>query len=62
MGIKNVYAGIMTSDINKALKFYENLFNRKADYNPMEVLHEWDFQEGGVLQLVEDKDRQAVLQ
>ena len=57
MDLKNVYAGVMTSDIEKSLKFYENLFDRESDYNPMKILHEWDFQDGGVLQLVEDKDR-----
>lgn len=57
MNIKNVYAGIMTSDIEKASKWYANLFGRKSDYNPMTILHEWDFSNGGVLQLVEDKDR-----
>lgn len=57
MNINNVYAGIMTSDIEKASEWYKNLFDRKSDYNPMETLHEWDFTNGGVLQLVEDKDR-----
>lgn len=57
MNIKNVYAGIMTSDIGKALKWYEDILDRKADYNPMKILHEWNFQNGGVLQLVEDKNR-----
>jgi predicted enzyme related to lactoylglutathione lyase len=57
MNIKNVYAGIMTSDIEKSLTWYERLFDRKSDYNPMKILHEWDFQNGGVLQIVEDKTR-----
>ncbi|OAB81837.1 VOC family protein [Cochleicola gelatinilyticus] len=57
MDCKNVYAGIMTADIEKALNWYEMLFDRKSDYHPMDILHEWDFKEGGVLQLVEDKTR-----
>lgn len=57
MNIKNVYAGIMTSDIAKASNWYEKLFERKCDYNPMEILQEWDFTGGGVLQLVEDSNR-----
>ncbi len=57
MNFKNVYAGIMTSDIEKGLEWYINLFDRKSDYNPMKILHEWDFPNGGVLQLVEDKKR-----
>lgn len=57
MNIKNVYAGIMTSDIAKASNWYEKLFERKCDYNPMETLREWDFMDGGVLQLVQDSDR-----
>ena len=57
MALKNVYAGIMTTDIETAKRWYENLFDRNSDYNPMKILHEWDFPNGGVLQLVEDKDR-----
>jgi hypothetical protein len=57
MSIQNVYAAIMTSDIAMALDWYESLLERKSDYNPMDILHEWDFSDGGVLQLVEDKER-----
>jgi hypothetical protein len=57
MNFKNVYAAIMTSNIEKALVWYINLLDRKSDYNPMKILHEWDFPNGGVLQLVEDKER-----
>lgn len=57
MVIRNIYAGIMTANINKAVEWYERLLNRKPDYHPMETLYEWDFSEGGVLQLIEDKKR-----
>ena len=57
MNIKNAYSGIMTADIESATAWYENLFDRKSDYHPMQTVHEWDFQNGGVLQLVEDKER-----
>jgi len=57
MNFKNVYAGIMTRDIETAKEWYGKLFGRKSDYNPMEILHEWNFSNGGVLQLVEDKER-----
>ncbi|MGB7395928.1 MAG: VOC family protein [Pricia sp.] len=57
MDFKNVYAGIMTADITTAAKWYTNLFDRTSDYHPMDNLHEWDLPNGGVLQLVQDKDR-----
>ncbi|MET3113333.1 hypothetical protein AAKU52_001056 [Pedobacter sp. CG_S7] len=57
MNFKNAFAGIMTADIKTSTKWYTNLFDRKSDYNPMNILHEWDFSDGGVLQLVEDKER-----
>ena len=57
MKFKNVYAGIMTADIKSASNWYADLFGRKSDYHPMDNLHEWDFDNGGVLQLVQDKDR-----
>lgn len=55
--IKNVYAGIMTSDVKKASLWYKNLFDRKFDYHPMDNLYEWDFPNGGVFQLVQDNER-----
>ena len=57
MDFKNVFAGIMTADIKSALIWYTNLFERESDYNPMVILHEWDFNDGGILQLVEDRER-----
>lgn len=57
MDLKNVYAGIMTADVETAKNWYGKLFGRKSDYNPMKILHEWNFENGGVLQLVEDKER-----
>ena len=57
MDFKNVYAGIMTEDITTAKEWYGKLMGRKSDYNPMKILHEWNFKNGGVLQLVEDKER-----
>jgi predicted enzyme related to lactoylglutathione lyase len=57
MNFKNVYAGIMTTDIETAKEWYGKLIGRKSDYNPMKILHEWNFSNGGVLQLVEDKER-----
>lgn len=57
MKINNAYAGIMTADIKTAQRWYQELFNRKPDYHPMKTVYEWDFQNGGVLQLVEDETR-----
>jgi hypothetical protein len=57
MNIGNVYAGIMTADIQTSSKWYQKLFDRSSDDHPMQILHEWNFSEGGILQLVEDKHR-----
>lgn len=57
MTYKNVFAGIMTANITTAAAWYGELFGRTSDYHPMKNLHEWDFPNGGVLQLVEDIDR-----
>lgn len=57
MNIRNVYAGIMTANIEQAFQWYKKLFDRKSDYHPMEILHEWNFPNGGVLQLVQDSER-----
>ena len=57
MNFNNVYAVVMTTNIETAKEWYGKLFGRKSDYNPMEILHEWNFSNGGVLQLVEDKER-----
>jgi len=56
MNIKNVYASIMTADLKNANKWYSDLLGRKADYHPMDNLYEWDFPNGGVLQVFSDKD------
>ncbi|QNJ98143.1 VOC family protein [Constantimarinum furrinae] len=57
MKIENVYAGMMTSDIEKASEWYAKLFDRKSDYHPMDNLYEWNFPNGGVFQLVQDNHR-----
>jgi len=57
MNFKNVIAAIMTADIETAKKWYTEMLGKEPDRNPMESLYEWDFPEGGVLQLFEDKDR-----
>lgn len=57
MKIENVYASIMTADLKLAHQWYTDFFGRNADYHPMDNLYEWDFKNGGVLQLIEDKKR-----
>lgn len=57
MKIANVYASILTTDAEKSYKWYKKLFNRGSDFNPMKGHHEWNFPNGGVLQLFEDKER-----
>jgi hypothetical protein len=57
MAINNALAGIAVNDLTSAVAWYEQLLNRPPDSRPMEGLAEWQFAEGGWIQLFEDKDR-----
>lgn len=53
--MKNVLAGIAVRDLSAARVFYTNLVGRPPDLEPMPILLEWKFPEGGVLQVFSDE-------
>jgi hypothetical protein len=55
--IEKVLAGIGVGDLSSARSWYERLFGRRPDAEPMEGLVEWHPTEGGGLQLIEDGER-----
>lgn len=57
MAIKNILAGVAVTDFEKALAWYEQLFDRRPDSRPMDGLAEWRSDNGGWLQLFPDRDR-----
>lgn len=57
MKIKNAIATVSVSDSASSFKWYEALFDRPPDSEPMPQLAEWKFSGGGWLQVAEDKDR-----
>lgn len=56
MQIDNVLAGVAVSDWDRARGWYEVLFGRPADADPMPGLAEWHTP-GGVVQIVHDQRR-----
>lgn len=56
MQITNLLAGVAVRDLDQAKRWYETLFARPADAEPMPGLAEWHTP-GGVLQLVLDAHR-----
>jgi predicted enzyme related to lactoylglutathione lyase len=56
MNISKVLAGIAVSEIERAKPWYEVLFDRPPDAEPMPGLTEWHI-EAGVVQLVADGQR-----
>ena len=57
MTIEHVLAVVPVSDIDVAAAFYEKLFGRPADNNPMPVLVEWQVVPGGWVQVFIDEER-----
>jgi glyoxylase I family protein len=57
MSIEHVLAVLPVSDIAAATAFYEQLFGRPADNNPMPVLVEWQLLPNAWLQVTVDADR-----
>jgi len=53
MSIRNAFASIAVSNISTANQWYEQLFGRPADSQPMPELAEWKFERGGWLQVYE---------
>jgi predicted enzyme related to lactoylglutathione lyase len=56
MQITNVLSGVAVSDLEQAKRWYETLFSRPCDTEPMPGLAEWHTP-GGVVQLVVDQQR-----
>ena len=57
MSIDHVLAVVPVGDVEAAHAWYERLFGRPADNQPMEGLVEWRLTDGGWVQLTRDADR-----
>lgn len=57
MSIEHVLAVVPVSDLDVANAWYERLFGRPADNNPMPVLVEWQVVPGGWVQVFVDERR-----
>jgi glyoxylase I family protein len=57
MTFEHVLAVVPVSDLDRANAWYEKLFGRPADNNPMPVLVEWQVVPGGWVQVFLDKER-----
>jgi glyoxylase I family protein len=52
-----VLAGIAVADFDTAVGWYERLLGRPADDLPMGGLAEWQFDQTGAIQVIQDADR-----
>jgi predicted enzyme related to lactoylglutathione lyase len=57
MAVDNILAVVCVSDPETARRWYEQLFGRPADTNPMGSLLEWQVTDTGWLQVFEDPER-----
>lgn len=57
MSIQNVLAGVAVRDLQAAIPWYSQLFDREADSQPMPEVAEWRFDRGGWLQVFHDEER-----
>ncbi len=57
MSIKHVLAVVPVSDLQASSRWYEALFGRPADNNPMPTLAEWQVVPGGWVQVYTDAER-----
>jgi predicted enzyme related to lactoylglutathione lyase len=57
MAIRNALASLAVSNLRAATTWYEALFGRPADSNPMPEVAEWKFDGGGWLQVYENRPR-----
>src|ERR1700749_771698 len=55
--LKNVLAGIAVTNLERAEVWYDSLFGRAPDTRPMDELVEWQFPDGGWLQVFVDQTR-----
>ena len=57
MSIEHVLAVVPVSDLQASSRWYEALFGRPADNNPMPTLAEWQVVPGGWVQVFTDAER-----
>ena len=57
MSIEHVLAVVPVSDLQASSRWYEALFGRPADNNPMPTLAEWQVVPGGWVQVFADAER-----
>ncbi|KAA0094016.1 VOC family protein [Mycolicibacterium sp. P1-18] len=57
MTFEHVLAVVPVTDLDAAKAFYQKLFGREPDNNPMPVLVEWQVVPGGWLQVFVDEER-----
>ncbi|MGW1539117.1 VOC family protein [Streptomyces sp. NPDC002309] len=57
MAIRTVYAVIPVADFAAARAWYERLWGRPADRDPLSGLAEWEVTRGGAIQLLHEPDR-----
>lgn len=57
MEIENVLASVAVKDLSAATKWYDQVFQRRADATPMPEVAEWKFPHGGWLQVYQLPER-----
>ena len=57
MAIEHVLAAVPVTDLDSSRRWYESLFGRAADNNPMSTLVEWQVVPGGWVQVFTDERR-----
>lgn len=57
MTIEHVLAVVPVTDLDRSRRWYEKLFGRAADNNPMPTLVEWQVVPGGWVQVFDDEQR-----
>jgi glyoxylase I family protein len=57
MSIEHVLAVVPVTDLKRSRRWYESLFGREADNNPMPNLVEWQVVPGGWVQVFVDEQR-----
>jgi predicted enzyme related to lactoylglutathione lyase len=57
MTIKNALAGVAVMDLDSAIAWYSKLIGRAPDQQPMPTDAEYEFQNGGWMQIFADKER-----
>ena len=57
MNVNHVLTVAPVADIAKSREWYQRLFDRKPDNNPMETLIEWQLTSNGWLQVTADPER-----